>query len=281
MATILEGGVQRAGNRVRINVQLIDAVDDEHLWAETYDRELTVENLFAIQSEIAYEIVTALHGVMTDTDSQQLSRSPTTSLEAHAEYAFGRRELMKRTGEAVLRALAHFEKAVQLDPGYALAWVGLAEARALQVEYLGKPLESTIEGRKAAIDKALAIDPLLGEAYASLAMLRHHQQLLEEAEPIYRKAIKLAPNYAAARQWYAGLLSTTGRYQQAETQARRDRQDPEEPHGQVARGEGEEGQEHQVPDRASAQSCSRPDPDARGPQRRGQDGGIRRPRTQS
>lgn len=221
VATILEGGVQRAGNRVRINVQLIDAVDDEHLWAETYDRELTVENLFAIQSEIAYEIVTALHGVMTDTDSQQLSRSPTTSLEAHAEYAFGRRELMKRTGEAVLRALAHFEKAVQLDPGYALAWVGLAEARALQVEYLGTPLESTIEGRKAAIDKALAIDPLLGEAYASLAMLRHHQQLLEEAEPIYRKAIELAPNYAAARQWYAGLLSTTGRYEQAETQARR------------------------------------------------------------
>jgi TolB-like protein/Flp pilus assembly protein TadD len=221
VATILEGGVQRAGNRVRINVQLIDTSDDEHLWAETYEREMTIENVFAIQSEIAREVVVALHGVLSDEEAEQLEQLPTTSLEAHAEYAFGRQELAKRTGEAILRAQRHFEKAVEIDPRYALAWVGLAESRMLAVEYLGKPMESTIEGRRAAIDKALAIDPLLGDAYASLALLHHQQGRIEQAESLYRKAIDLSPNYAPARQWYAGLLAGMGRYEEGEAQIRR------------------------------------------------------------
>jgi TolB-like protein/Tfp pilus assembly protein PilF len=221
VATILEGGVQRAGDRVRINVQLIGADADEHLWAETYDRELTVENLFSIQSEIAREVVTALHGVLSDEESRQIEQLPTTSLEAHEEYAFGRRELAKRTGEAVLRAEEHFEKAVQLDPGYAMAWVGLAESRALEVEYLGKPVESTVAERQTAIDRALAIDPLLGEPYASQALLRHQLGDIEEAETLYKRAIELNPNYATARQWYAGLLSGKGQYDLAEAQIRR------------------------------------------------------------
>ncbi len=221
VATILEGGVQRAGNRVRINVQLIDTSDDEHLWAETYEREMTIENVFAIQSEIAREVVVALRGALTDDEAEQLAQLPTTSLEAHAEYAFGRRELPKRTGEAILRAQAHFEKAVEIDPGYAMAWVGLAESRMLAAEYLGEPIESTIEGRWAAIDRALAINPLLGEAYASLALLHHHQGRIEEAESLYRKAVDLSPNYAPARQWYAGLLAGMGRYDEGEAQVRR------------------------------------------------------------
>ena len=221
VATIVEGGVQRAGNRVRINIQLIDASTDEHLWADTYDRELTVDNLFAIQSEIAREIVTSLHGVLTDSESVRLEKLPTTSLEAHAEYAFGRRELAKRTGEGIDRAQTHFAKAVELDPNYALAWVGLAQSRFLRSGYLGEPLESTFAGTQAAIDEALRIDPLLGEAYATLAFLRYGQEQFGEAEELFVKAIELSPNDPLARLWYTTLLLRNGRTAEAETQIRR------------------------------------------------------------
>jgi TolB-like protein/Flp pilus assembly protein TadD len=227
VATILEGGVQRAGSRVRINVQLIDASTDEHLWAETYDHELTVENLFAIQNEVSREIVTALHGVLSDEEAERLEQMPTTSLEAHAEYAFGRREMAKRTGESLLLAQAHFEKAVELDPNYALAWVGLADTRALQVGYLGIPLESTYEDREMAINKALAIDPLLGEAYASLAVLKGaqrqqaDQQKYDEVERLYLRAIELSPNYAPAYHWYGRALNGVGRFEEGEVQLRK------------------------------------------------------------
>jgi TolB-like protein/tetratricopeptide (TPR) repeat protein len=221
VATILEGGVQRAGSRVRINVQLIDTSTDEHLWAETYDHELTVENLFAIQNEISREIVMALHGVLSDEEAQRLQQMPTTSLEAHAEYAFGRRELPKRTGESVRKAQAHFEKAVELDPDYAGAWVGLAVAHTLRWEYLGESLESSYEAREAAVNKALEIDPLSGEAYAALAMLRFHQRQREEAEEHYLKAITLSPNYPTAYHWYAILLRTSGRFEDASARLRK------------------------------------------------------------
>ncbi len=221
VATILEGGVQRAGNRVRINIQLIDASTDEHLWANSYDRELTVDNLFAIQSEIAREIVTSLHGVLTDSESERLEKLPTTSLEAHAEYAFGRRELAKRTGEGIDKAQTHFEKAVQLDSNYALAWVGLAQSRLLRYGYLGDSLESTFAGTQSAIDQALIIDPLLGEAYATLAFLRHGQEKFDEAEALFVKAIELSPNDPLARLWYTSLLLRESRTAEAETQIRR------------------------------------------------------------
>jgi TolB-like protein/Flp pilus assembly protein TadD len=221
VATILEGGVQRAGNRVRINIQLIDASTDEHLWANSYDRELTVDNLFAIQSEIAREIVSSLHGVLTDSEAEQLEKLPTTSLEAHAEYAFGRRELAKRTGQGIDRAQTHFAKAVELDPNYALAWVGLAQSRLLRFGYLGEPLESTWAGTQAAIDRALSLDPLLGEAYATLAFLRYTQESFDEAEELYAKAIDLNPNDPLARLWYTTLLLRTNRTAEAEAHIRK------------------------------------------------------------
>ena len=99
VATILEGGVQRSGNQVRINVQLIDTETDEHLWAHTYNRNLTAENLFAVQSEITREIIAALHGVLSEQDNDRLEAMPTNSLKAYAEFVLGRQALAKRTGE--------------------------------------------------------------------------------------------------------------------------------------------------------------------------------------
>ena len=212
---ILEGGVQRAGNRVRINMQLIDANTDKHLWAETYDRELTAENLFAIQSEISHEIVRALHAVLSDEDNERLNSIPTANLDAYEAFVLGRQEMAKRTAEGIHAAKAHFEKAIELDSNYALAYVGLADSHALLPEYAGANMQDTFAPRQAAIDKALELDPRSGEAYASLAELRMFEERWEEAEKYYLKAINLRPNYATSYHWYALLLRDTGRVEEA------------------------------------------------------------------
>ncbi len=214
VATILEGGVQRAGDRVRINVQLIDTSEDEHLWAETYDRALNLENLFEIQSEIAREVVVALHGVLSDEEAERIQQEPTTSFAAYEEYSFGRQELNKRTGESLLRAKAYFEKAIELDPEYAQAWVGLATVLALP-HYYGERPETTYGDLQEAIDTALAIDPLLGEAYAGLGWLSMYNRDLAKAEANFQRAIELSPGYASAYLWYASLLRDTGRFDEA------------------------------------------------------------------
>lgn len=215
VATVLEGSVQRAGDRVRINAQFIDATTDDHLWAESYDRELTAENLFAVQSEISREIVGALQLVLTDEENEQLEVMSTISLDAYDEFAQGRQEMSKRTADALSRAQAHFEKAIELDPSYALAYVGLADTLTLQVVYTDRKEGDSIAPRQAAIDKALALDPLSGEAYASLAGVRLSESKYEEAEEYYLKGIELSPNYAAAHHWYAGFLRKSIRSEEA------------------------------------------------------------------
>jgi tetratricopeptide (TPR) repeat protein len=194
---------------------LIDAATDEHLWAETYDREITVENLFAIQSEISSEIVGALHGVLTNEESERLKKVPTTSLEAYGEYVLGRQELNKRTANELYRAKAHFEKAIELDPDYALAYVGLADALGFLFTYADLSEDEAHPQRQAAIDKALALDPQSGEAYATFAMLRGQQFEYDEQELYLRKAIELSPNYAIAHYWYATNLSVRGLNEEA------------------------------------------------------------------
>jgi TolB-like protein/DNA-binding winged helix-turn-helix (wHTH) protein/Tfp pilus assembly protein PilF len=212
VATVLEGSVQRAGERVRINVQFIDAATDNHLWGESYDRELTAENLFAVQSEISREIVGALQLVLTDEENKRLEAMPTVSLEAYNEYAEGRQEMARRTAEALYRAQAHFEKAIELDSDYALAYIGLADTLALQVvPHTNLRMEDSFAPRQAAIDRALALDPFLGEAYTSLASLRLDQSSDQEAVEYFLKGIELSPNYATAYERYGSALIYKGR----------------------------------------------------------------------
>lgn len=230
VATVLEGGVQRAGDTIRINMQLIDATTDQHLWAEIFERQMTVENLFAIQTEITREVVNALNGVLSEQDREQLDAMPTDSLEAYKEYTLGRQQLSRRTGEAVELALEHFRRATELDAGYALAWVGVADSLSLLPGYSGISLESTFDERRAAIDKALAIDPLSGEAYTSLASLTNDREGPEQAVPLFERAIELNANYPTARHWYALALNELRRFAEGLVQIKKARDvDPVSP----------------------------------------------------
>lgn len=203
---ILEGGVQRAGERVRINVQLIDAASDAHLWAESYDRELTAANIFAIQSEIAAAIATALKTNLTPADTVRVNIVSTQSLEAWEAYQIGKQRMAKRTSEALEEAEKFFRKAIDFDPTFALAYVGLADTLTLQVQYGGASRESNSAEAEKFIAKALLLDPNLAEAWASSANIARDRDQYDRAEQMYRRAIELNPNYAAAYQWLSLLM---------------------------------------------------------------------------
>jgi TolB-like protein/Tfp pilus assembly protein PilF len=206
VANILEGGIQRSGNQVRINVQLIDAETDEHLWAEIYDRELTAENLFTIQSEISKSIAGALQTTLSPQEQQRINRRPTDNLLAYDAYLRGRQLNATRNAEKLVQAVEEFNRAVELDPEFALAWVGLADATNLAVIYGTQDLNASVEIRENAIEQALKINDQLGEAYTSLGSLYDDINRPQDAELAWQKAIELSPNYATAYHWYANFL---------------------------------------------------------------------------
>jgi TolB-like protein len=201
VANILEGGIQRSGNHVRINVQLIDAATDNHLWAEIYDRELTAENLFAVQSEITNKIADALQAELSTDEQGRIDVRPTDNLLAYDAYTRGRQLMATQNSADLKLAIEEFNKATSLDPLFALAWVGVADSN-MRVSGSAGLLPIVEE----AVKNALAIDSDLGEAYASLARIHSYYNRKGEAETAYQKAIELSPNYATAYYWYSSFL---------------------------------------------------------------------------
>ena len=206
VANILEGGVQRAGNQVRINVQLIDAETDEHLWAEIFDRQLTAENLFAIQSEISKAIADALHATLSPEEVQRIDMAPTDSLEAFEHYLRGRNLMATRNVDDLEAATREFLKAGELDPQFGLAWIGVADSHALLEIYGRIPHGSYFEIRDGAVNRALEIDPRLGEAFTSLGSLQNDKGDVAAAERSFKQAIRLSPNYATSYHWLSNML---------------------------------------------------------------------------
>ena len=216
VATILEGGVQRAGNRVRINLQLIEGGTDRHLWAETYDRELTAENVFAIQSEIARSIASTLHARLLPGEREIIDTVPTRNLEAYDAYLLGRRHMSTRRNSDLQKAREYFEHAVQLDPGFALAYTGLADTLILLSQYERGDPDALLGQAKDAAGRALELNPGLGEAYTSLGLVGKFRGEPDGAFAAnLKRGMELAPGSADARKWYANYLGESNREEEA------------------------------------------------------------------
>lgn len=201
VGTVVEGAVQSAGGRLRLNVQVIDAESGSNRWAERYDRELTVDNLFDLQGELARKIARAVRAKLTPAERERGGREPTGNLEAYRLYAQGRAFLDQRTESGMRCSLGYFERAVELDPDYALAWVGLADALALLHDYGYEAAGRSLPRAEEAVHRALRLDPVLAESHASLGLL--HSSRREGAAAIreLRRAVQLRPSYAEAHNW--------------------------------------------------------------------------------
>ena len=171
VASILEGSVQRSGDMLRINVQLIDAESDEHLWAERYDRELTAQNLFAIQSEIATSIAGALQAIISPEESARLNEVPTESTRAYNHYLIGNMHLRRVDNRTMFPDAANaFQRAVDEDPEFALAWALLARSHSAVYLFVDHT-ESRRELARQAIDRAFELNPDLPEAHYAMGLL--------------------------------------------------------------------------------------------------------------
>jgi TolB-like protein/Tfp pilus assembly protein PilF len=205
VSTLLEGGVQRSGDRIRINVQLIDAKTGGHLWAETYNQRLTTDNIFEIQEQIASEVAVALNTVLSPDDKNRLADRPTDNIEAYEAYVIGRQKLATRITDEVQIAVEHFQRAMQLDSEFVLAYVGLAESYFILYGQSELPKQDMFRLIRPLVSKAHDLDDRVGEVYNVMGALAEYDLDISGAEAYYRKSIELSPGYATAR-WWLGLL---------------------------------------------------------------------------
>ena len=214
VSAILEGSVRRDSPRVRVVAQLIDGQSEGHLWAETYDRRL--DDVFAIQSEIARRIADALAVTLSPEERQRVNERPTDHPGAYEEYLKGRHHWNRRTPEGLEAAIRHFDRALELDPTYAQAYAGLADAYLLLPYYAGRSPGDSRNATQEAAERALELDPRLAEPHATLGLLyTDWDRDLDAGEEEYRRAIRLNPNYATAWQWLALNLWFQGRPEEA------------------------------------------------------------------
>lgn len=218
---ILEGSVQKVSDQVRVNVQLINAMNDAHLWAETYDRKLT--DIFAVESEIAKTIADTLRARLTGSEKQMMAVQSTTDTDAYELYHKGRSLWGKRTGDNIPKAIAFYEQAIARDPNYALAYAGLSSAHILSPLYAGADRREASSKAKEAALKALRLDPNLAEAHLALGKVLFFSEIdLTGAMREYKRAIELKPNDAEAHHWFGNdALAALGRFEEAIVEGKR------------------------------------------------------------
>ncbi len=219
VAHIVEGSVQKANDQVRVNVQLINALTDSHLWADTYDRKLT--DIFAVESEIAKTIAETLQARLTGSEKSSIGKAPTANPEAYELYLKGRFFWNKRNGDDLRKAIDYFNQAIAKDPGYALAYVGLADSYLLFPNYAAVSPVDSIPPARSAIKKALELDDSLAEAHASADLLATVELKLQPAIDELKRAADLEPNYATAHHWLALAWMTVGQFDPAIAEAKR------------------------------------------------------------
>ena len=221
VAHILEGAVQKADDRVRLNVQLINAQTDSHLWADEYDRRLT--DIFAVESEIATHVASALEAKLTGSEKHAISARPTDNPVAYRDYLKGRYFWNKRTGDGFKTAMTYFQQAIDNDPNFSLAYAGLADTYVLLPAFTGAASQDAMPKAKVAAQKALELDDTLAEAHTSLGMvLRAYEFDYAGAVAEFKRAIELNPNYTPAHYWFGThVLSALGRFEEAIAEVKR------------------------------------------------------------
>ena len=221
--TILEGSVRRAGDRVRIVAQLVDAETDRHLWAETYDRQLT--DIFAIQTDVALQIATALEAELSADERTRIRKEPTSDLQAYRLYLQGRHWLIGYTPGSMEQAVEYFGRAIAQDPGYALAHASVAMAYAELGELGAVAPEVAYRKATEASAQALRLDPELGEAHSVAAYLKTLWDYdWAGAETEFRRALELSPSAADTYDLYGRMCSGLGRFDEAIALQRRAQQ---------------------------------------------------------
>ena len=206
VATVLEGQVQRAGNRLRINVQLIDTEAEGHIWANTYDRELTAENVFDLQSDIARTIADALHAEISPAGEELLDAVPTRNTEALEQYLLGVQHWHRHSFGSLQSAIAYLTRATELDPQYAEAWVALASAYTSAYQTGAMTRNEYVRSTEKAVRKALDLNPRLGPAHAQQALLQWALGDLSGAEASFLQALELDPHDSTTIGEYAYFL---------------------------------------------------------------------------
>lgn len=217
-AALITGSVRRIGTRARVVVVAMDARSEDRLWSESFDREL--DDIFRVQSEIATSVARAIARELTPEDQRRIEERGTRSGEAYDLYLRARFLWNQRTETSLSESLSYFQRALERDPDFALAHTGVADAHAVLGVYGMRPPLEALPAARAAAERALAIDPTLGEARATVACVKGLLEWAwETAEAGFLEAARLAPSYATAPQWYAmNVLTPLGRFAEARDQ---------------------------------------------------------------
>jgi len=226
---VLDASIQESAGRVRINARLLDTATGEQIWSQTFDGFLT--NIFDLHDRLAEHVAIAVAPELTSDERRLLAKRFTTNAAAHEAYVKGRYFWNRRTGNDLKEAIKYFTEAIEKDPAYALAYVGLADANVLLADYAAAPVKESYEKARDAAQKALELDEGLAEAHTSLAYVKmYYYWDWAGAENGYRRALELNPNYATAHQWYSEYLTAMGRFDEALAEIRRAREiDPLSP----------------------------------------------------
>ena len=213
VSTVVEGGVRKMGNRLRITCELVNVADGYHLWSERYDRE--IEDIFAIQDDISQAIVKALRVILTEGEKKAIENKPrSTNIQAYDYYLRGRQFIHQLRRRSLEYARQMFNKAIELDPGYALAYTGVADASSLLFQYFDARDFNLRQADKAS-KKALELEPDLAEAHVSRGIVGSLTHRFDEAEQSFTRATKLEPKLFEANYWYGMGLMAEGRFQEA------------------------------------------------------------------
>jgi serine/threonine-protein kinase len=218
---VLMGRVRQVGNSLNIQVDLVDTRTGAQLWGEEFDRK--VSDLLAVKQDIAREVTDKLRLSLTGEQQKMISRDASNT-EAYQLYLKGRYYWNKRTAEGINEAIKQFQQAVDKDPLYALAYVGLADCYLILEQYAGAPASELYPKAKAYVQRALQLDSSLAEAHASLGLINDSLWLWDEAETEYKRAIELNPNYPTAHQWYSIHFEYLGRFEDQMVEIKRAQQ---------------------------------------------------------